>query len=146
MNFEAKGLYNRPMTEGRDTVIFSLALFNQMLAHVLSDPSQERCGLLAGEAGEIDRVLPVPNALRSPAAYRMDGPEFIQAMQACDFDPIGIYHSHIAGPATPSATDIAEANYPDSIYFIISLQASPPSVRGFRIVHGGVSEVDIRLN
>jgi [CysO sulfur-carrier protein]-S-L-cysteine hydrolase len=134
------------MTGGKEAVIFSLELFNQMLAHVLSDPSQELCGLLAGEAGEIDRVLPVPNALRSPSAYRMDGPEFIAAMKACDFDPIGIYHSHIAGPATPSATDIAEASYPDSIYFIVSLHVSPPSVRGFRIVNGQVSEVDITLN
>lgn len=134
------------MTGGREAVIFSLALFNQMLAHVLSDPSQERCGLLAGEAGEINRVLPVPNALRSPSAYRMDGPEFIEAMQTCDFDPIGIYHSHISGPATPSATDIAEANYPDSIYFILSLDVSPPSVRGFKIVNRRVSEVDITLN
>ncbi|HZY44718.1 MAG TPA: M67 family metallopeptidase, partial [Anaerolineae bacterium] len=131
---------------GREAVIFSLALVNQMLAHVLSDPSQERCGLLAGEAGEINRVLPVPNALRSPSAYRMDGPEFIEAMQTCDFDPIGIYHSHISGPATPSATDIAEANYPDSIYFILSLDVSPPSVRGFKIVNRRVSEVDITLN
>ncbi len=134
------------MAEGREAVIFPLALFNQMLAHVLSDPSQELCGLLAGMAGEIDRVLPVPNAVRSPSAYRMDGPEFIAAMKTCDFDPIGIYHSHIAGPSTPSATDIAEANYPDSIYFIVSLHTSPPSVRGFRIVKGRVSEVDITLH
>ena len=131
------------MPQTGDRLLFPPALIDQMLAHVLSDPDHEMCGLLAGRAGEINRVLPVPNALRSPSAYRMDGREFIQAMQACNFEPIGIYHSHIAGPATPSATDIAEANYPDSITIIISLQVSPPSVRGFRIVEARVTEVDI---
>lgn len=131
----------------RETVAFSQALIDQMLAHVLSDPAHEMCGLLAGRAGQIDQVLPVPNALRSSSAYRMDGSEFIEAMKVFgDSDPFGIYHSHIAGPPTPSATDIAEANYPDSIYVIISLHVSPPSVRAFRIVEGRVSEVDIMQN
>jgi proteasome lid subunit RPN8/RPN11 len=131
------------MPQPVETVHFPPSLLDQLLAHVLSDPDYETCGLLAGGAGRIDRVLPVPNALRSPSAYRMDGREFIAAMKACNFEPFGIYHSHIAGPATPSATDIAEANYPDSITVIVSLHISPPSVRAFRIVDGQVIEVDI---
>jgi proteasome lid subunit RPN8/RPN11 len=143
LNFQADKLYNRCMPQVGDSLLFPKVLLDQMLAHVLSDPAHEMCGLLAGGAGQIDRVLPVPNALRSSAAYRMDGREFIEAMKACAFEPIGIYHSHIAGPPTPSATDIAEANYPDSITIIISLQVSPPSVRGFRIVEAHVTEVEI---
>jgi proteasome lid subunit RPN8/RPN11 len=66
-------------------LIFSPAQFEALLAYVLSDPTCEMCGLLAGQDGRIDRVLPVPNGLRSPTAYRMNGPEFVEAMRVCEF-------------------------------------------------------------
>jgi [CysO sulfur-carrier protein]-S-L-cysteine hydrolase len=124
---------------------FPRPLYDQMLAHVLSNPVLEMCGLLAGRAGVVDRVWPVPNALHSSTAYRMDGPEFAEAMIGCGFEPLGIFHSHPAGPPFPSPTDIAEAAYPDSIYVVISLQSIPPSVRGFTIVTGQVSEIRLDL-
>ena len=125
-------------------LVFSRALYEEMMAHVLADTTQERCGLLSGQAGRVDRVWPTPNVLRSPVAYQMDGPEFIEAMAACGFEPLGIFHSHPAGPPVPSPTDIAEAADPDSIYVVISLQNTPhsaPSVRAFRIMNSQVSEV-----
>ena len=122
---------------------FPRLLFAEMVAHVLANPALEMCGLLAGRAGVVARVWPVPNALQSPVAYRMDGPEFAAAMVGCGFEPLGIFHSHPAGPAGPSPTDIAEAAYPDSIYVVISLQMVPPSVRAFTIVDAQVSEVAI---
>jgi proteasome lid subunit RPN8/RPN11 len=124
---------------------FTRPLYDQMLTYVLSNPAQEMCGLLAGRDGEVDRVWPVPNALHSPTAYRMDGSEFAEAMIGCDFEPLGVFHSHPAGPPVPSPTDIAEAAYPDSIYVVISLQRSPPTVRGFTILDGQVSEVKIDI-
>jgi len=120
-------------------------LFAEMVTHVLSNPTLEMCGLLAGRAGVVDRVWPVTNARPSPVAYRMDGPEFAAAMIGCDFEPLAIFHSHPAGPAVPSPTDIAEAAYPDAIYVVISLQTTPPSVRGFAIVDGQVGEVEISI-
>jgi len=119
--------------------------YDQMMTHVLSDPLHEMCGLLAGREGLVDRVWPVPNVLHSPVAYRMDGPEFAAAMIGCEFEPLGIFHSHPAGPPVPSPTDIAQAAYPDSIYVVISLQTTLPSVRGFTIVAGQVSEVKIDI-
>ena len=126
-------------------LIFSPAQFETMLAHVLSDPTREMCGLLSGQVGRVDPVLPVPNGLRSPTGYRMDGPEFVEAMRVCEFEPLGIFHSHVAGPPTPSSTDVAEAAYPDSVYVIVSLQSSPPSVRAFQIAEGRVTEVEVRI-
>lgn len=120
------------------------ALYAEMLAHVLSNPAEEMCGLLSGRDGQVDRVWPVPNALHSPVAYRMDGPEFAQAMIGCDFEPLGIFHSHPAGPPVPSPTDIVQAAYPDSIYVVISLQTWLPSVRAFTMIEEQVTEV--RLN
>jgi proteasome lid subunit RPN8/RPN11 len=75
----------------------------------------------------------------------MDGPEFAAAMIGCEFEPLGIFHSHPAGPPVPSPTDIAEAAYPDSVYVVISLQTLPPSVRAFTIVEGQVTEVQINI-
>ncbi|HSD84480.1 MAG TPA: M67 family metallopeptidase, partial [Anaerolineae bacterium] len=124
---------------------FPRPLYDRMLAHVLSNPTLEMCGLLAGRDGVVDRVWPVPNALHSPVAYRMDGSEFSEAMIGCDFEPLGIFHSHPAGPPVPSPTDIAEAAYPDSIYVVISLQTAAFSVRGFTIVDGQVGEVRIDI-
>ena len=126
-------------------LVFTHPLYEAMLAHVLSNPAFEMCGLLAGRDGVVDRVWPVPNALRSPVAYRMDGPEFAAAMIGCEFEPLGIFHSHPAGPPVPSPTDVAEAAYPDSIYVVISLQTLPPSVRAFTILEGQVTEVQIDI-
>src|SRR5512139_3935434 len=92
---------------------FPRTLYDEMVAHVLSNPAEEMCGLLSGQDGVVDRVWPVPNALASPTAYRMDGPEFATAMIGCEFEPLGIFHSHPAGPPVPSPTDIAQAAYPD---------------------------------
>ncbi len=126
-------------------LIIPQTLIDEMLAHLRGDLTRERCGLLAGSEGRATRVLPVPNALDSPWAYRMDGPEFIAAMKACDFEPLAIYHSHLAGPPTPSATDVGEATYPDSIYVIVSFHVEPPNVRAFRIAAGHVVEVDVQV-
>lgn len=124
-----------------ERILFTKAQLAQMLAHVLADRSEERCGLLAGEANRVRAVLPVPNVLHSAVAYQMNGREFIEAMVACEFEPLGIFHSHPAGPPVPSPTDIAQAAYPDSIYIIIALNQSPPGVRAFRIVDGRVNEI-----
>jgi proteasome lid subunit RPN8/RPN11 len=119
---------------------FSRAQLEQMIAQARADAPLETCGLLAGRDGRVTRVLPVPNILRSRVAYRMDGQEFLDAMAACDFEPLAIYHSHPQGPPVPSPTDVAESYYPDSIYVIISLAQEPPSVRAFRIVSGVVTK------
>lgn len=124
-----------------ERIRFTKAQLAQMLAHVLADRTEERCGLLAGKTDRVEAVLPVPNVLRSAVAYQMDGREFIEAMVACDFEPLGIFHSHPAGPPVPSPTDIAQAMYPESAYVIIALNQSPPGVRAFRIVDGRVNEI-----
>jgi proteasome lid subunit RPN8/RPN11 len=127
------------------TLRLSRVQLEQMIAQARADAPLETCGLLAGRDGRVTRVLPVPNILRSRVAYRMDGQEFLDAMAACDFEPLAIYHSHPQGPPVPSPTDVAESYYPDSIYVIISLAQEPPSVRAFRIVNGLVAEGTCRV-
>ena len=54
---------------------------------------------------------------------------------------VGIFHSHPATAAYPSATDVQLAFYPEACYLILSL-ADPerPVLRAFRIAEGRVSE------
>ena len=118
----------------------------QMVGQARADAPLETCGLLAGRDGRVTSVLPVHNALRSPVAYQMDGQALLDAMVACDYEPLGIYHSHPDGPPDPSPTDVAKAFYPDSVYVIISLAQEPPSVRAFRILGGAVIKVELQIN
>jgi proteasome lid subunit RPN8/RPN11 len=124
-------------------VIFPRAQYDAMLSHLSGDRTRERCGLLAGQNGRVENVLPVPNVLRSAVAYRMDGPEFFDALKACAWEPVGIYHSHLSTPPIPSATDIAEATYPEAVYIIVSFQNEPPAMRAYRIVGGSVKEIEV---
>jgi len=130
---------------GDRALVIPKTLLDEMLAHVRSDRSQEMCGLLAGENNRVARVLPVPNVRHDPYAYRMDGQEFVDALVACDWEPLGVYHSHLNGPPTPSATDVAEATLPDSVYVIISFHVDPPTVRVFRIVEQAITEVELKI-
>ena len=120
-----------------------------MLAEARRRPDQECCGLLAGRDGVITAVLPAENALASSTAFEIapaDLFRLFREMRAAGLEHLGIYHSHLAGPSVPSPTDIAEAAYPDSIYVVISLQTTPPSVRAFTIVDALVSEVPILIS
>jgi proteasome lid subunit RPN8/RPN11 len=126
----------------RDALVIPADLFDEMLAHLRGDLTQERCGLLVGDGNRVTRVLPIPNALRSATRYFMDGQELADALLTYG-EPLAIYHSHLFGPPTPSPTDVAEATYPDSYYVIVSFHVEPPSARAFRIVEGEVTEAQL---
>lgn len=113
----------------------------------------EACGLIAGDAhahegGRPTRFLPLPNAAGSPYRYLIDPRAQLAAM--LDVDDRGevvwgIFHSHVASPAAPSATDIGLAFYPDSLYVICSLASDPPGIRAWSIREGDVAEVLLQV-
>lgn len=107
----------------------------------------EACGLLAGSDGGATKRFPMTNAERSPVIYRMEPAEQLRVFREIEqegLDLVAIYHSHTRSPAYPSATDVSLAYYPEAVYLIVSL-ADPqaPDLRGFRIVDGKVSEVEL---
>jgi proteasome lid subunit RPN8/RPN11 len=109
---------------------------------------EEACGLLAGLGNQVKMVLPITNELHSPVRYRMAAREQLDAFDLFDFDGlelVGIYHSHPNGPDNPSATDIAEAFYPEALYLIWSAQGGVWNCRAFRIQEGQVQEVGLRV-
>lgn len=121
--------------------------YNQILAHLQEEYPLEACGILAGTAGEIIHVYPIENRLHSPAVYEMEPQQQLAAMLEIEdngWEMTAVYHSHPHGPETPSATDIAQAYYPDVIQLIVSLrQRSQPVMRAFMIGNGRVSEIEI---
>ncbi len=106
-----------------------------MREHVDAQAPLEACGLLAGINDQVQAVLLIANQAQSPARFRMDPLEQLQAfewMDAHGLDLVGIFHSHPAGPETASATDIAEAAY-EVIHVIWSRPQGEWQARAFWI-------------
>lgn len=120
------------------------ALRSKMVAHARACLPNEACGLVGGRGEEAVVFQPCVNVLASPTRYRIDPLEILRTLERFDregLELVGIFHSHPATPAWPSATDVAEAYYPEAVYLIASLAQAPPALRGFRIVDGRVTEV-----
>jgi len=131
-----------------EVFVFGGGMCEEIIAHARAGFPGEVCGIISGRDGvavELHRgrnISPWPRT-----TYEMDVETLTKQIA---FDDAGlmlaaIYHSHPAGPSTPSPTDIARAFYPDSVYIICSLaDVAQPSLRGFRIVDGAVREVILR--
>jgi [CysO sulfur-carrier protein]-S-L-cysteine hydrolase len=118
----------------------------QMVAHVDRHAPHEACGILAGQGDRVTQVYLVENVRHSPVAYEMDPVQQVEAMIALEnagWDLCGIFHSHPAGPPVPSATDLAEAYYPEAVYVILAPNGRGWGMRGFSLAGGGVQEVTV---
>ena len=116
-----------------------------MQSHVHACLPLEACGLLAGSAGVVEAVLPVRNAAASPVRFRMDPIEQLRALdwiESQGLELVGIFHSHPAGPDTPSATDVAEAAYA-VVYIIWSYAQGNWKADGYWIYDGRFSAVQL---
>jgi proteasome lid subunit RPN8/RPN11 len=122
----------------------------QILEHARAEAPNEACGLLAGRDGYVTHVLPATNVAENPRVrYLMDPHDQLDHFQAIEeqgLDLLGIYHSHPASPAYPSATDLSMAYYPEAVYAIISLvQNNNPVLRAFRMADEQISEVIFKV-
>ncbi len=122
---------------------------DDVLQHVRSEAPNEGCGILGGRQGRVLKVYRMSNIEQSPARFFMDSTEMAETIQDLykeDLDIVGIYHSHLRGPAYPSDLDVERAYYPDACYVIISLDDSEsPEIRGFRIREGAIRDERILL-
>jgi proteasome lid subunit RPN8/RPN11 len=122
----------------------------RVMRHLHDALPNEGVGLLAVEwtesggsrFAEIRHFYPGTNFLASPSRFELDRYELIAALR--DIDDRGwslgaIVHSHPLGPAVPSRTDLAEANYPESLMVIASFASHPPDLRAWRLERDGSS-------
>jgi len=117
---------------------------DQMIAQAREEAPNECCGLLLGTGDIVIEVLRARNKAgelpqpRDPRRhYHVDDEAQLTALRLereRGWEIVGIYHSHPATPALPSATDRALALWQTPRYVIISL-ADPThaDVRAFRI-------------
>src|SRR5215510_164974 len=126
------------------TVAVTRAVLARLIAHAREESPRECCGLLLGRGDEVAEVRRARNVASSPATrFVIDPKDHIDARRdgrARGLEILGFYHSHPHGAAVPSATDVAEAAYPGSVYAIIGLGAEVPEVRVFEFADGNFHE------
>ena len=123
--------------------------YDLILKHVRAEWPNEACGLLGGKSGQVRRVYPVENIYHSPREYHLDPVEQVRVMleiEAAGWELSGIFHSHPSGLPFPSATDVAQAFYPDSVYLILAPDAQGEwHGRAFQIQSDHVEEVRLEV-
>ncbi|MFA5180484.1 MAG: M67 family metallopeptidase [Syntrophales bacterium] len=109
----------------------------------------EACGYLAGAGGRVARYYPLTNVDGREDHFSFDPEEQFAAHKSARQEGIGIvgvYHSHPATPARPSAEDIRLAYDPSIVYVIFSLMDGVRTVKGFHIRQGKVEEEPLKID
>lgn len=127
------------MAQLSDTPVqLSPALAMQIIDHAREGKPEEICGILRGRGYEAFEVIPGKNIAEERIEnYTVDPQTLLRQFEFEDNNEemMGIYHSHPVSVAYPSATDAWNAYYPDSIYFICSLEFDDaPVIRAFRMI------------
>jgi proteasome lid subunit RPN8/RPN11 len=112
-----------------------------VIAHARRAAPRECCGLLIGRGRHVSGALAVRNLAPGTMRYEIDPRAHIDARRVLrqivpPLEILGVYHSHPAGRARPSTTDIAEALYPDWVYLIVGLGGARVQVAAFAIRRG----------
>lgn len=142
----------QPAAAGR--LRLPLPMREHILIHLLDSTPNEGVGLLATGASYVDeddvltvdaqQFFPGTNIEGSPSRFTMDPTEVVAALR--EIREAGqclgaIVHSHLQGPATPSTTDLREAQYPDALLMIASFADQPAALRAWRVI----PENDLRV-
>ena len=100
-------------------------LADEMVGHAREEYPRECCGMLAGENAAISKLFKIKNIAPRIDEYELDPLEQVNAFEEIDrlsLKLLGVYHSHPDNPCYPSGLDINQAFYPNTLFFIISLE------------------------
>lgn len=133
-----------------EAVILPRQLVNQVLHQAQTTPEVEVCGLIAARNGRPVRAVAVSNISDQPQRlFAMDPASQIDALRRMREQGetlFGIYHSHPHSPAVPTATDLAQAGYPEALYLIVSLNTRGVlEMRGYRLRDSQATEVQLEI-
>lgn len=125
------------MPEAELVVRMPQAVYAAIVDHARAGKPEEICGIVRGRG--LDAYAAIRG--RNIAAERIENYEVDPQTLLRQFEfeeqgdeMMGIYHSHPVSVAYPSATDAWNAHYPESIYFICSLEFDDaPVIRAFKM-------------
>lgn len=103
-----------------------------LIVHARDEAPRECCGLLIGQPGLVERVVPATNVRPGDDSYLIEPSDHFAAIRAAraeGLSVIGGYHSHPRSQALPSATDLRESAGEDFLYVI----AAPAFRDGWRL-------------
>ena len=124
-------------------------IFEQMVAQAKAEAPIEACGILAGKGNKVEKLYEMTNVDASSDHFMMEPKEqfaVIKDIRSAALEMLAIYHSHPATPARPSAEDLRLSLTPDVTYVILSLQdTNPPTIKGFLIEDGNVTETPVEI-
>jgi proteasome lid subunit RPN8/RPN11 len=113
------------------------AVVDAVIAHAREAAPAECCGLLLGRDGVVVETVRTVNVADERETRFVIDPRGHSGgrreARRRGLDVAGFYHSHPRSEAIPSATDRAEASYPDHLYLIVSLAHEPPEVCMFSL-------------
>jgi desampylase len=102
----------------------SRAVHDALLAEARCAAPEEACGILLGQGGRINAVIPARNVHAQPEThFEIDPRALIAAWKAeREGGPVvaGFYHSHPNGLAEPSMTDRAQAVGDGRVWAIVA--------------------------
>jgi desampylase len=111
-----------------------------LIDHAREAAPDECCGLLLGRKGEIVETVRARNIAPEPATRFLIDPAdhfgAIRTARARSLEIVGFYHSHPRSAPEPSPRDLAEFDYPDHLYVIVSVRTGPAEVGMFRLASG----------
>lgn len=130
-------------------VTWTRAVRAAIVRHARREAPNECCGFLVGSGRRVQFAMPLDNVDTRPRVrYRIDERRHIEVRRwlrqlAPPLEIVGVYHSHPKSEAFPSATDIADAHYPEWIFAIVSLAKARPDVGLFRISRGRAERLQV---
>ena len=133
----------------KQTVQCRRKVYGELLEHSRRQPHRECCGILAGRDGVITQAFPAKNVAPDPMRnYEISSNEMqrlITQAKERRLEFLGIYHSHPywLDSNEPSPKDIALANYPEAVYFIVTPKFyASRAIRAFSIRDGQATELE----
>ena len=104
-------------------IILTKGHLSQMKEHARKEGPDEACGILAGRENLVERVYPCKNVSKNPSSCYAIAPEqlieIFNDVEDRGLEILGFYHSHPAGPASPSNVDLSRATWHGHSYVIL---------------------------
>lgn len=124
-------------------------VLNKILGHAQRAAPGECVGLLSGHGRTVSHWHPVANIAREEDRFLADPGaqiEIFRKIREEGRELVAIYHSHPRGEPVPSATDLQQAYYPETLQLIIAMGTQGRlEMQGFLLVAGRGEPQEIQV-